>query len=389
MMHISVVTASRAEYGLLKKLIQQLQSDNFFRVKVVVSGSHLDSETGNSIEEILKDGISIDEKISIQVMDQLGVDVLKTISHGISNFTDHFRLNPPELLMLMGDRYEMLSIAIPAFMLGIPIAHISGGELSLGSKDDVIRHILTKLATLHFVSADEHKRRVIQLGENPEMVFSVGEPGLDELKDYNFLPKQELEIILGRSLNRPVFLMTFHPSGINTNESKVNNDIRPLLSSLDRFPDGLIICSRPNSDDGNWEINQILEGYQAANKERFLLCDSLGRRVYLSLMKIGDLVIGNSSSGIVEAPLMGIPSVDVGDRQRGRLRGNSVIHASNTMEEIIKAINLAISDEFKGNAASKHSLYGNGNACKNICQILKGIDLASLKKRDFYDLTNP
>lgn len=386
MMRISVVTGSRAEYGLLKKLIQQLQSDNFFKVKVIVSGSHLDSETGNSIEEILKDGISIDEKISIQVMNELGVDVLKTISHGISNFTDHFRSNPPDLLMLMGDRYEMLSIAIPAFMLGIPIAHISGGELSLGSKDDVIRHVLTKLATLHFVSAEEHMRRVIQLGENPEMVFTVGEPGLDELRDYQFLPKQELEKMLGISLNRPIFLMTFHPSGINMHESRLNNDVRPLLRSLDGFPDRIIICSRPNSDDGNWEINQILEGYQAANKNRFLLCDSLGRKVYLSLMRIGELVIGNSSSGIVEAPLMGIPSVDIGDRQRGRLKGNSVIHASNVTDEITKAINLAITYEFKGNVASKHSLYGDGNACKNICQILKGIDLAGLKKRDFYDL---
>jgi len=317
----------------------------------------------------------------------LGVDVLKTISSGISNFTDHFRSSSPDLIVLMGDRYEMLSIAIPAFMLGIPIAHISGGELSLGSKDDVIRHVLTKLATLHFVSADEHKRRVIQLGENPDMVFTVGEPGLDELKDYQFLSKQELEKMLGTSLNRPIFLMTFHPSGINMNESKLNNDIRPLLSSLDRFPDRLVICSRPNSDDGNWEINQILQAYQAANKDRSLLCDSLGRRVYLSLMKIGELVIGNSSSGIVEAPLMGIPSVDVGDRQRGRLRGNSVIHASNIMREIIKAINLAISDECKANAAIKHSLYGDGSACNNILQILKSVDLLSLKKRDFYDLT--
>lgn len=386
MKKICVVTGSRSEYGLLSRLIKMLEAHESFRLHLVVTGSHLSKEFGLTVNEIVADGIRVDQRIDIEIAGQSSMEITTSIGKGVVAFADYFQSNKPDLLLVMGDRYEMVAVALASFMANIPIVHISGGELSLGSKDDVLRHVITKLSSLHFVSAEQHRKRVIQLGEDPETVFKVGEPGLDDLHEIELLSRDTLEGLVGRKLDRKFFLMTFHPSGVNSKDERAENDVKPLLQSLDQFSDRLVLCCLPNSDVGGDAIRGDLLAYERVNSDRFHLYGSHGRAAFLSLVALSELVIGNSSSTLVEVPMLGVPGVDVGNRQRGRLRGLSVVHARNETGEIVKAINYATSNVQKKIAGKRVSLYGDGYACERIMTILEGLKLEEIGKRDFYDV---
>ena len=386
MKKICVVTGNRSEYGLLSRLIKMLEGSASFRLHLVVTGSHLSKEFGLTINEIHADGLRVDQKIDIEISGQSSLEITKSIGKGVIAFADYFQRKKPDLVLVMGDRYEIVAVALAAFMANIPIVHISGGELSLGSKDDVLRHVITKLSSLHFVSAEEHRKRVIQLGEDPETIFDVGEPGLDDLHEIELLGKATLEGLVGRRLDREFFLMTFHPSGVSSLDERVENDVKPLLQSLDHFPDKLVLCCLPNSDVGGDAIKDDLLAYELANPERFHLYGSYGRAAFLSLASLSELVIGNSSSSLVEVPLLGVPSVDVGNRQRGRLRGLSVVHARNEKNDIVRAIKYATSETQKETAGKKISLYGDGYACEKIIATLERLELEKIRKHDFYDV---
>lgn len=386
MKNICVVSGSRAEYGLIKRLVNCIKRSSLMDLKFVVTGPHLSAEFGHSVNEIIEDKIEIHERINTQISGQTGADVTKSIGLGAIGFADYFKRTKPDILLVMGDRYEILPVAIAAFMEGVSVAHISGGELSLGSKDDVIRHMITKLSSIHFVSAEEHARRVVQLGENPKTVFNVGEPGLDDLKEIDLLNRDELESLFGIELNRRIFVMTFHPAGMNKDVTLDLDSVKPLLRALEFYPDTLVMCSLPNSDAGGAAVREALLTYQQANKDNFHLYNSFGRNAYLSLVSLSEVVIGNSSSALVEVPLLGVPSVDIGNRQKGRLRGQSVLHAENETEKIVQAINKAMSEDHKILASKKSTPYGDGNACDKIVSILEGAEMTNLGKKDFFDV---
>lgn len=385
MIKICVVTGSRAEYGLMKRIIQKIEANQKFQQKLVVTGPHLSIEQGMTVNEITDDGTIIDRKIDIEVSGT-DWDINNSIGLGVIKFGKYFKSEKIDILLVMGDRYEILSVAIAAFMAGIPVAHISGGELSSGSKDDVIRHLLTKLSSLHFVSAEEHRKRVIQLGENPDCVFNVGEPGLDDLRDIEYLSKGALEQLLDVTIDRKIIIGTFHPSGVNKSDENSANDVMPLLLSIKKFRDRLVFFSLPNGDVGRRHIYQDLIDFHEQNKDWFHILRPHGRDVYLSLVAISELVVGNSSSGLVEVPFMGVPSVNVGNRQKGRLSSLSVIHAENSQDSISAAIVTALSTDHQKKVSKGVSPYGNGTAVSKIVSILEKIEISKIKKRDFFDV---
>jgi GDP/UDP-N,N'-diacetylbacillosamine 2-epimerase (hydrolysing) len=381
---ICVVTATRAEYGLLKPLILALAGDNAFDVAVAVTGAHLSSEFGCTYRDIENDGIRIDVKIDMLLDADSPAAVSKSMGLAVMGFADYFAKSKPDLLILLGDRYEMLSVAIAAMNERIPIAHLHGGETSQGAIDEAIRHSLTKMSLLHFTSTEEHRRRVIQLGESPARVFNVGAVGAENAVKMELLSKNELERDFGISLTAPYAAATFHPATLE--EQSAETQIKALLESCLCFPDILFIFTKSNADTGGRSVNLLIDAFAKENGNIRAFA-SLGARRYLSTIKYADFVIGNSSSGLIEAPCFGIPTVNIGDRQKGRTRGESVIDCEVSTEKINRAISLALSEEMRERAQKSGNPYLKEDAVENIVAEIKKFDFrrAPNLMKEFYD----
>lgn len=382
---ISVVTATRAEYGLLKSIIKKLNNIEEFDVRVVVTGAHLSPEFGLTYKEIESDGIEIDKKIEILLSSDTPSSISKSMSLALVGFADYFKELNPDLLVVLGDRYETLAVAIAAMNQRIPIAHLYGGETTEGAVDESIRHAITKLSYLHFTSTDEYRNRVIQLGEQPDRVFNVGAIGIENIYNEKLFSKKELESELDIDLNKPYAVVTFHPVTLENNSAK--NQASSLLEVCKSFSDINFIFTKANADSGGRIINKLIDAYEKTNDNIFAFT-SLGIVKYLSLLRYCSIVIGNSSSGLLEAPSFGVPTINIGDRQKGRIQATSVINCEPHKENINKAINLANTETYIKKAETTINPYGDGDTSGKIIKVIKdflfdeGIDL----KKKFHDL---
>jgi GDP/UDP-N,N'-diacetylbacillosamine 2-epimerase (hydrolysing) len=381
---ISILTATRAEYGLLKPIIKRLNSVEEFDVRVVVTGAHVSPEFGLTYKEIEQDGISIDEKIEILLSADTPSSISKSMGLAMISFADYFERLKPDMLVVLGDRYETLAVAIVAMNQRIPIAHLYGGETTLGAVDESIRHAITKLSYLHFTSTDEYRRRVIQLGESPERVFTVGAMGIENILNEELMSKSELEESIHFKLDKPYAMVTFHPVTLENNKSK--EQITALLDACESYNDMKFIFTKANADENGRVINLMIDDFVEKN-DNATAFTSLGMKKYLSAMKYSAMVIGNSSSGIIEAPSFGVPTINIGDRQKGRMQADSVINCGPVKENIKSAIELALSDDFKNKAKSTINPYGDGNTSKKIVDKIKDFVLNEriCLKKEFND----
>lgn len=380
---ICVVTGTRAEYGLLYWLMKEIQDDPDLDLKVVVTCMHLSPEFGLTWKEIEKDGFPIDERVEMLLSSDTPAGTAKSAGLGVIGFADAFARMYPDIVVLLGDRFETLAAAIAAHMERIPIAHIHGGETTEGAMDEAFRHAVTKMSQLHFVAAAPYRKRVIQMGEDLSRVFLTGSPGLDHLDHTPLMGRDELENDLGIILGSPLLLVTYHPVTLEENSEE---DFGILLKALDSFPDATILFTLPNADTGGRVIMEMIHRYVDSNPGRCRVFASLGQRRYLSLLKYCDAVIGNSSSGLTEAPSFGIPTINIGNRQKGRLRASSVLDFPEegiSMEDIIRK---ALASSFRDVAANTVNPYGTGGASGKIKDILKETDLNGLLGKRFFDI---
>ncbi|OIR06751.1 GDP/UDP-N,N'-diacetylbacillosamine 2-epimerase (hydrolyzing) [mine drainage metagenome] len=378
---ICVVTGSRAEYGLLYWLMKEIQADQGLELQLIVTGMHLSPEFGSTYKVIEEDGFKIDAKVEMLLSSDTPVGIAKSIGLGTIGIADAFARLEPEILVLLGDRYEILAAAQAALVARIPVAHIAGGDSTEGAFDEAIRHSITKMSHLHFVTNEDAARRVRQLGENPAHVFNVGSPGLDNIKRLKLLTRQELERDLAFSFKKKNLLVTFHPVTLEALSAEVQ--FQALLSALDGLgADVGIVFTQPNADNNGRAIVRQMDSYVAthANAKAYV---SLGQLRYLSVMSHVDAVVGNSSSGLYEAPSFGIPTVNIGDRQKGRIQAVSVIDCEPTAGEIAEALARALAR----NCSATVNPYGDGNSSTRIKDGLKTIaEPSTLLKKHFFDL---
>ncbi len=381
---ICVVTGTRAEYGLLYWLIKEIQADDALELQIIATGAHLSPEFGLTYKTIENDGFYIDQKVEILLSSDSPVGVTKSMGVALLGFADAFVRLSPDIVVVLGDRYEILAAAEAAMMANIPIAHIHGGEITEGAIDDSIRHAITKMAHLHFVAASEYRKRVIQMGENPEHVYEVGAVGIDNIVKTPLMSLDELEQSLQFSLGEKYFLVTYHPVTVTT--ARKEDALHNLFDALDAFPDYHILITKSNSDAGGREINRRLDAYAEARKDRVSCHASLGQLRYLSAMKHAATVVGNSSSGLLEAPVLKTPTVNIGARQKGRLRYPSVIDSSEETGAIADALRKVVSEEFKREWADMEIPHADGKIASRIKTILCDISLDGLFQKRFQDL---
>jgi GDP/UDP-N,N'-diacetylbacillosamine 2-epimerase (hydrolysing) len=365
---ISVLTATRAEYGLLKPIITKLIQLPEFDVRIAVTGMHLSDAFGMTYREIEQDGFAIDASIDILQDTDTPVAVSKAMGKALIEFAEYFQELKPDLLLVLGDRYETLAVCCAAMNARIPIAHLYGGETTEGAVDEAIRHAITKMSYLHFTSTAKYRKRVIQLGEDPERVHQVGAIGIENIKTVKLLSKSELEQSINHVLDQPYAIVTFHPVTLDLNNAK--EQVEELLRACDQHKELFYIFTKANADAGGLVINRAIEQY-VSESDNACLFDSLGMLRYLSAIKYCEMVIGNSSSGIIEVPSFGVPTVNIGDRQKGRMQSDSVINCIPTHQEISSAIELAMSLEFKDKAKRTVNPYGDGMTSDKIVSILK------------------
>lgn len=383
MKKVAVFTGTRAEYGLMYWLLKDIQSDLELSLQLLVSGMHLSPEFGETYKTIESDGFQIDEKIEILLSSDSAVGTAKSMGLGVLGFTDALNRLKPDVLVILGDRFEALAAAQTAMILRIPILHLHGGEITEGAYDDAIRHAITKLSYLHCTSTEEYRQRVIQLGEQPDRVRNVGAIGLDHLQRSSFMSVEELSQSLGFELTQPYFVVTYHP--VTLGEEAPEESFQVLLDALNQFPDHQVILTYPNADDGGRRIIPMLEDYASNASNRVLATTSLGQQRYLSAIKHASAVIGNSSSGVIEVPAFDVPTVDIGQRQLGRLAAKSVLHAEPCFDSIVKAIELAIAGGYKSADEKVENPYGQGNASEQVIEMIKTMNFEPCKS--FYDVS--
>jgi len=384
-MRICVVTGSRAEYGLLVPVLRELQAAPGLDAGLLLTGSHLSETHGGTASEIRSDGFRIDAEVPLPMDDDSAVGTSAAFATAVTGVAGALDRLTPDLVLLLGDRYETLAAAVAAQFARIPVAHLHGGESTFGAMDDAFRHAVTKLSLLHFVSTADYRERVIRMGEDPERVHTVGALGLDNIRQLQPLSQAELEARLDFELGERYAAVTFHPV---TLESDSLSQVQALLDALDAYPDIRCVFSRPNADPGNLALAALLENW-VAERPRATLAASLGARAYLSLVRGAVAVIGNSSSGILEAPALGVPVVDIGTRQQGRVRPAGVIHCDPDRDAIAAAIERAVSPEWRELAAHASTPYGDGHAAERIVTVLKAAASSAPSSLDprkhFYD----
>ena len=382
MRKICVATGSRAEYGILRGLMKAIKNDPDLTLQVIATNQHLSKLQGETYKEIERDGFTIDYKVYMADDDapDNANTTSKSISRGVSGFADAFDALKPDLLLILGDRYEMLAVASTALIYKIPIAHLHGGEITEGAFDDAIRHAITKMSHLHFTSTEAYRKRVIQLGEQPDRVFNVGALGVENVLKNDFMSKDEIEQTLGFRMTDNCFFCTYHPVTLSniSSETQVLN----LLQALDSYQDYHIIFTYSNSDTNSQIIIRRIQEYVDRDKDRCMFIPSLGQRCYFSALKYVKAVLGNSSSGIIEVPSFGIPTLDIGDRQKGRIAADSVIHCGYSTEEIKEG--LAKVTAYKEKAIDNP--YYKEGTCDAILKVIKTYPLDNIIQKHFYDI---
>lgn len=382
---VCVMTGTRAEYGLLKHLMALLRACPSFQLQLVVTGSHLSPEFGMSAREVEADGFTIDRRVEMLLSSDTGTAVAKSVGLGMIGFADVLEELRPDVLVVLGDRSELLSACGAALFLGIPIAHIHGGEATEGAVDDAIRHAVTKMASLHFVAADPYASRVRQLGEDPASVFVVGGLGVDALHRVSLHDREEFSRRTGFEFGEENILVTFHPVTREAGEAK--GQLRALLRALEERFGAHALLTYPNADAEGRSMIPVLEEFAQRHADHVWLVDNLGQENYLSALSLFSAVLGNSSSGITEAPSFGVPTVNVGSRQAGRLRATSVIDCAADTASISLALERAHSPDFRAMARRAVNPYGNGRACEGIVEILEQRLAAGLSARKaFHDI---
>mgnify|MGYP001021840459 CR=1 FL=1 len=383
---ISILTATRAEYGLLKPIIKKLMITEEYDIRIAVTGMHLSPEYGLTYQEIEKDGFSIDKKIDILLCSGNPTAVSKSMGLALISFSEYFEELKPNLLLVLGDRYETLAVCIAAMNARIPIAHLHGGEITEGLIDEAIRHSITKMSYLHFTSTEEYKRRVIQLGENPGRVFNVGAVGIEAISQMKFMDLKEFEQSVDFEIKGKLALLTFHP--VTLENDTAQKQFHHILQALDEFDDLQIIITKANADAGGAAINRMIDEYADKNRGKCRAFYSLGQERYLNAMNRCDFIIGNSSSGIIEAPSFKKPTINIGDRQKGRVQAKSVINCGPIKSEIVSAIKKAMSKDFLATLSDMENPYGNGNVSAKVISVINEYlkQEISLKKQ-FYDVS--
>jgi GDP/UDP-N,N'-diacetylbacillosamine 2-epimerase (hydrolysing) len=383
---ICVVTGTRAEYGLLYWLMKEIDIDKDLDLKIIATGMHLSEEYGNTFLQIEKDGFTIDKKVDISLSSDTELGISKSIGIGIIGFANVFNELQPDLIILLGDRFEIFSAASAAMVAKIPLAHIHGGEATEGLIDEPIRHSITKMSHLHFTAANEYRNRVIQLGEQPDRVFNVGGLGIDNINKLKLLDKDNFENVIHFKLGENNILVTFHPVTLEKSTSGIQ--FQSLLDSISELRNTKIIFTKANSDTDGRVINSMIDDY-VAKHDNTISFKSMGQLNYLSALQFMDAVVGNSSSGLIEAPSFKIGTIDIGDRQKGRIRANSIITCSPNKESIDSAFLKLYSREFQDIAKNVNNPYGSGGASKEIARIIKDVNLDNIVKKSFYDFTGP
>jgi GDP/UDP-N,N'-diacetylbacillosamine 2-epimerase (hydrolysing) len=380
---ICVVTGTRAEYGLLYWLMKEIKSDDALELQLIVTGMHLSPEFGLTYKTIEKD-FKIDKKIEMLLSSDTSVSISKSMGLAQISFAESFEELKPDILVVLGDRYEIFSAVSAAMIARIPIAHLHGGETTEGAFDESIRHSITKMSHLHFTATQEYKDRVIQMGEDPSRVFNVGGLGIDNIKKLKLLSKEEFEKSIDFKLNKKNILVTFHP--VTLEHSTAKEQFTELLNAIDTLVDTNIIFTKANSDTDGRVINQMIDEYVSKNHDKVVGFTSLGQLRYLSALQYVDAMVGNSSSGLAEAPTFKIGTINIGDRQKGRIMADSVISADPNIESIRDAFVKLHSSEFQKVLAETDNPYGNGGASKKIKDIIKKVSLDDILKKSFYDI---
>ncbi len=383
---ICVVTGTRAEYGLLYWLMNEIQNDHELDLQLIATGMHLSPEFGLTYKQIVEDGFRIDAKVEMLLSSDTPVGIAKSIGLGVIGFADAFDRLKPNILILLGDRFEIFAAAQAAMTQKIPIAHIHGGETTEGAIDEAMRHAITKMSHFHFTSAEPHRIRVVQLGEAPEHVLNYGALGLDNLTKLKLLNKSSFEKTIDFQLGKQSFLITYHPVTLSTERPGKSFD--QLINAIDNFSDAKIIFTKANADAAGRIINQKIDAYARRNLHRIKVFTSMGQMLYLSAIKNVDIVIGNSSSGLLEAPTLKKPVVNIGKRQKGRLRADSVIDCEENEQAIVEAIKKGLSSDFKKLIQKVINPYGKGGASLKIKDYLKNVSLENILMKKFYDLGN-
>jgi GDP/UDP-N,N'-diacetylbacillosamine 2-epimerase (hydrolysing) len=381
---ICVITGSRAEYGLMYLTMKRIQKSKELDLQIIATGTHLSSTFGNTIKEIESDGFKVNQRINILNNDDSSQGIAKSMSKVMEILPKYLKEMKPDLLLILGDRVEIFSSGAVATVLNIPIAHISGGETTEGAFDEPFRHSITKMSHLHFVSTETYRNRVIQLGENPGKVFNVGSTGVERIKKLKLIPKEKVEDYIGIKLNKTNFLITIHPETLNIERSAKDQFIN-LFSVLEEIKETSFIFTKSNSDTGGISLNRSIEDFVGKDKTTRVLHSSLGQEKYISLLNNVDAVIGNSSSGLVEAPTLGVPTINIGDRQKGRIRPDSVIDTDFSEESLRRALESLNKKEFKKKLESIKNPFDGGATSKNIVKILETHPLENLLKKRFYD----
>jgi GDP/UDP-N,N'-diacetylbacillosamine 2-epimerase (hydrolysing) len=383
MRKICVITGTRAEYGLLYWLMKEIQNEKDLVLKIIATGMHLSPEFGLTGRQIEKDGFQIDKNIEMLLSSDSEVGVAKSMGLGMIGFADAFSDLKPDLIVVLGDRFELLSAVSTAMIAKIPIAHIHGGELTEGAFDESIRHSITKMSHLHFTATEEYKKRVIQLGECPDRVFNVGAVGVDNIKKLILLSREEFEKSIDFSLAKRNLLITFHPATLEYASSEKQFD--NLLQVLDEQVDTHLIFTKSNADTDSRIINKMIDTYVINHPDKSIAYTSLGQLRYLSAMQYIDGVVGNSSSGLLEAPSFKVGTINIGDRQRGRIKADSVIDCNTSIEGIQHAFERLFSKPFQSQLQQVKSPYGNGGASDKILEIIRSFPLDGILKKTFYD----
>lgn len=384
---VCVVTGTRAEFGLLRWLMQEIQHEPDLELQVLATGMHLSPEFGLTYQEIEQAGFVINAKVEMLISADTATAVTKSMGLGLISYADAYERLAPDLIVVLGDRFEIFAATAAALIAGIPVAHLHGGETTEGAFDEAIRHSITKMSHLHFVAAEEYRRRVIQLGEQPERVFLVGGLGIDAINRIKLLDRVALEESLGFKFGPRNLLITFHPVTLEGQISS-GQQMAELLAALGEFDDTHLLFTMPNADTGGRELAAMVNQF-AATRQNVRVYTSLGQLRYLSCMKYVDAVVGNSSSGLAEAPSMGIATINIGDRQKGRLSASSVINCEPTQQSISRALSTVFDPSFRSTLTSTKNPYGSGGASEKIAKIIKNHDLKNLLKKSFFNLDFP
>lgn len=384
MMKICVITGTRAEYGLMQYLIGLLSKDDLVELQLIVTGMHLSPEFGLTYREIEKDGYVINKKIEMLLSSDSEIGISKSMGLAQISFAEAYNELKPDIIVVLGDRFEIFSAVAAAMISKIPVAHLHGGEATEGLIDEPIRHSITKMSHLHFTATEIYRNRVIQMGEQPNTVFNYGTPLIDNIFHLKLLDRTEFEESIDFKLNKKNILITFHPVTLENNTAEVQ--FQELLDAISELQETNFIFTKPNSDTNGRIIIQQIDDFVAKNPQIACSFKSLGQLRYLSGLKHVDVVLGNSSSGLTEAPSFNCATVDIGDRQEGRIKAESVISCKPEKKAIVEAIQLAISEEFKTKLKGVKNPYGNGGASEKIIDTIKKYNYSKILKKKFYDI---